>query len=232
MKRKTILIVDDEPRLVRLVKVNLLASGYEVATAADGKTAINLLESSNFDLLILDIMLPGPFNGFEACKRIREFSDIPIIMLTGRTREQDRIRGFDAGTDDYLTKPFSVEELLRRVKAVLRRTQPSEDHPNGPAYSFGDLVINFAQKRVYLRGREVRLTATEYQILYQLGSHAGKVLTHEDLLTRVWGSEYRNELHYLRNYISSLRKKIEDDPGNPKYILGKHGIGYHLATEL
>lgn len=231
MKRKTILIVDDEPRLVRLVKVNLLASGYVVATAADGKTAIELLESASYDLLILDIMLPGPFNGFDACKRIREFSDIPIIMLTGRAREQDRIRGFDAGADDYITKPFSVEELLLRVKAILRRTHPSEEFPKGSTYEFGDLVINFAQRRVFVRNREVRLTATEYQILYHLGCHAGKIITHEDLLTWVWGSEYRNELHYLRNYISSLRKKIEDDPGDPKYILGKHGIGYQLALE-
>ncbi|NLI11285.1 response regulator transcription factor [Pelotomaculum propionicicum] len=231
MKRKAILIVDDEPRLVRLVKVNLLASGYTVSTASDGKTAIEMLESASYDLLILDIMLPGPFNGFEACKRIREFSDIPIIMLTGRAREQDRIRGFDAGADDYITKPFSVEELLLRVKAILRRTHPSEEFPKGTTYNYGDLVINFAQRRVFLRGREVRLTATEYQILYHLGCHAGKVITHEDLLTRVWGTEYRNELHYLRNYISSLRKKIEDDPGDPQYILGKHGIGYQLAIE-
>ena len=231
MKRKTILIVDDEPRLLRLVKVNLLASGYVVGTTTDGKTAIEMLESSSYDLLILDIMLPGPFNGFEVCKRIREFSDIPIIMLTGRAREQDRIRGFDAGADDYITKPFSVEELLLRVKAILRRTHPSEEFPKGPTYKFGDLVINFAQRRVFVRGREVRLTATEYQVLYHLGCHAGKVITHEDLLTRVWGAEYRNELHYLRNYISSLRKKIEDDPGDPKYILSKHGIGYYLALD-
>ncbi|MFX4262129.1 response regulator transcription factor [Pelotomaculum propionicicum] len=231
MKRKTILIVDDEPRLVRLVKVNLLASGYNVSTASDGKTAIEMLETTSFDLMILDIMLPGPFNGFEACKRIREFSDIPIIMLTGRAREQDRIRGFDAGADDYITKPFSVEELLLRVKAILRRAHPSEEFPKGSIYKFSDLVINFAQRRVFVRGREVRLTATEYQILYHLGCHAGKIITHEDLLTRVWGSEYRNELHYLRNYISSLRKKIEDDPGNPVYIIGIHGIGYQLALD-
>ncbi len=229
MRRKRILIVDDEPRLVRLVKVNLLASGYEVGIAADGKRAIEILESSSYDLLILDIILPGSFSGFDVCKIIREFSDIPIIMLTGRAREQDRIRGFDVGADDYLTKPFSVEELLRRVKAVLRRTCRSEDFPNGPTYTSGDLMINFVQKRVFVKGNEAKLTATEYQILYHLACHSGKVLTHEDLLTRVWGAEYRNELHYLRNYISSIRKKIEDDPGNPKHILGKHGIGYHLA---
>lgn len=231
MKRKKILIVDDEPRLVRLVKVNLLASGYEVESASDGKTTIGLLEISNYDLLILDIMLPGFFNGFEVCKKIREFSDIPIIMLTGRAREQDRIKGFDVGADDYLTKPFSVEELLRRVKAILRRVGQSEDFFNCPTYTSGDLVINFAQGRVFVRGEEIKLTATEYQVLYHLASHAGKVITHENLLTWVWGSEYRNELHYLRNYISSLRKKIEEDQSNPKYIIGKHGIGYHLAIE-
>ncbi len=231
MKHKTILIVDDEPRLLRLVKVNLLASGYEVATATDGKTAIELIEASYYDLLILDIMLPGPLNGFEVCKRIREFSDIPVIMLTGRAREQDRLRGFDVGADDYLTKPFSVDELLRRIKAVLRRTYQAGDSPKCPTYSSGELVINFAQRRVFVRGKEVKLTATEYEVLYHLGTNAGKIITHEDLLTWVWGLEYRNELHYLRNYISSLRKKIEDDPANPKYILGKHGIGYQMATE-
>lgn len=230
MKHKTILIVDDEPRLLRLVKVNLIASGYEVATATDGKTAIGLLEASNFDLLVLDIMLPGSLNGFEVCQRIREFSDIPVIMLTGRAREQDRIRGFDVGADDYLTKPFSVDELLRRIRAVLRRTYQAGDSSNCPTYTSGDLVINFAQRRVFVRGKEVRLTATEYEVLYHLGSNAGKIITHGDLLTRVWGAEYRNELHYLRNYISSLRKKIEKDPANPEYILGKHGIGYQLTT--
>lgn len=232
MKRKTILIVDDEPRLLRLVKVNLLASGYEVATATDGHTALELMEASDFDLLILDIMLPGALNGFEVCKRIREFSDIPVIMLTGRAREQDRIRGFDVGADDYLTKPFSVEELLRRVKAVLRRTYQTGEATQKPVtYAFADLVINFAQRRVFVKGKEIKLTATEYEVLYHLGCNAGKIITHEDLLTWVWGVEYRNELHYLRNYISSLRKKIEDDPANPKYILGKHGIGYQLINE-
>jgi len=231
MKHKTILIVDDEPRLLRLVKVNLLASGYEVATTTDGKTAIELIEASDCDLLILDIMLPGQLNGFEVCKRIREFSDIPVIMLTGRAREQDRIRGFDVGADDYLTKPFSVEELLRRIKAVLRRTYQTGESPKSPTYTSGELMINFAQRRVFVGGKEVKLTATEYEVLYHLGSNAGKIITHEDLLTWVWGLEYRNELHYLRNYISSLRKKIEDDPANPKYILGKHGIGYQLTTE-
>lgn len=231
MNRKRILIVDDEPRLVRLVKVNLLASGYEVDTAADGKTAVEMLEASNYDLVVLDIMLPGQLNGFEVCERVRQFSDIPIIMLTGRAREQDRIRGFDAGTDDYLTKPFSVEELLRRVKAILRRACQMEDSSRRPAYNSGELVINFAQMRVFVRGEEIGLTATEYHVLYHLACHPGKIITHEDLLTWVWGPEYRNELHYLRNYISSLRKKIEDDPGNPKYIIGKHGIGYHLAAD-
>lgn len=231
MKHKRILIVDDEPRLVRLVKVNLLAGGYEVSAASDGKTAVEMLEGADYDLVILDIMLPGPLNGFEVCERIREFSDVPVIMLTGRAREKDRIRGFDVGADDYLTKPFSVEELLRRVRAVLRRTCRTEDIFKRPTYTCGDLVINFAQRRVFVRGEEVRLTATEYQVLYYLGCNAGKVLTHEDLLTWVWGAEYRNELHYLRNYISNLRKKIEDDPANPKYILGKHGFGYQLAAE-
>ena len=230
MKRTRILIVDDEPRLVRLVKVNLLASGYEVGVAYNGGKAIEELEASSYDLIILDIMLPGSINGFDVCAKIREVSNIPIIMLTGRAREQDRIQGFNAGADDYLTKPFSVEELLCRVRAVLKRTCYLEEYSTCPAYGCGDLTINFAQKRVFIRDQEVKLTATEYQVLYHLAGHAGKIITHEDLLTRVWGAEYRNELQYLRNYIRNLRKKLEDDPGNPKYIMGTHGVGYCLAA--
>ncbi len=232
MKPEKILIVDDEPRLVRLVKANLLASGYKVEAAADGKTALISLENSAYDLLILDIMLPGSFNGFEVCKKIREFSEIPIIMLTGRAREQDRIYGFDVGADDYLTKPFSVEELLRRVKAVLRRTYPTDNFTSRPIFKCDNLQINFAQRRVFLGDQELRLTATEYQVLAFLAHHAGKIVSHEDLLTMVWGSEYRNELQYLRSYIMNLRKKIERDPANPKYILGKHAFGYYLSDNI
>lgn len=231
MKKSKILVVDDEPRLVRLVKTNLMASGYEVDAASEGKATLELLDSSNYDLIILDISIDGNLDGFQVCQRIREFSDIPVIMLTSRAREQDRIHGFDVGADDYLTKPFNVEELLRRVKAVLRRAGPVEDIPKVQTYTCGDLKINFAQRRVYLRGTEIRFTATEYQILYHLAQNAGKIILHEDLLTWVWGPEYRNEFQYLRSYISSLRKKIEDDPVAPKYILSKHGIGYCLANE-
>lgn len=231
-KSRRILIIEDEPRLIRLLKANLLASGYEVGTAADGKTALHLLETSEYDLVILDIMLPGPMNGFEVCSKVREFSEIPVIMLTGRVREQDRIRGFDAGADDYLTKPFSIEELLRRIRAVLRRSHQIDELSKSPVYAIGDLVINFAQRRVFISGKEVCLTATEYQVLYYLARNAGKVILHEELLSWVWGPEYRNEVQYLRSYIGSLRKKVEADPSNPKYILAKHGVGYYMATEV
>lgn len=233
MKHYKILVVDDEPRLVRLVKANLLASGYGVGIAGDGKTALEMLETSTYDLLILDIMLPGSLSGFEVCKNLREFSDIPIIMLTGRAREQDRIRGFDVGADDYLTKPFSVEELLRRIKSGPQEDRGTKDYltSGNPTYSSGSLTINFSQRRVFVRGVEAKVTATEYQVLYHLARNAGKVIPHEDLLTWVWGVEYRNELQYLRSYINSLRKKIEDNPAEPKAILGKHGVGYYLVAD-
>lgn len=230
VKKDRILVIDDEPRLVQLVKTNLVASGYEVEAVGDGRQALELLETSSFDLVILDIMLAGPMDGFEVCTRLREFSSVPVIMLTSRVRQEDRLRGFDVGADDYLTKPFSVEELLRRVKAVLRRVSGAKQEPSGPTYTNQNLVINFAQRRVYVRDKEINLTATEYQILYYLAKHAGKVILHEELLTWVWGPEYRNELQYLRSYISSLRKKIEDDPAYPRYILSKHGVGYYLAA--
>ncbi|SFG72308.1 two-component system, OmpR family, KDP operon response regulator KdpE [Desulfotomaculum arcticum] len=231
MKKARILVVDDEPRLVRLVKVNLIASGYEVNEAYNGKMALDLLEAANYDLIILDIMLAGDMDGYQVCSRIRQFSTIPIIMLTSKAREHDRVRGFDVGADDYLTKPFSVQELIRRVKAVLRRSSPIATTVTCPRFICNDLVINFAQRRVFVKGIEVGLTATEYQVLYHLAQHAGKIIPHEDLLTWVWGPEYRNEVQYLRGYISNLRKKIEDDPSNARYIISKHGIGYYLSND-
>lgn len=215
---------------MRLLRANLLASGYEVETAKQGKRALEMIETSDYDLLILDIMLSDSINGFEVCKKIREFSNIPIIMLTSRSTEHDRINGFNAGADDYLTKPFSVKELLCRISAVLKRAYTTEEYTKPHSCILGDLEINFAQRRVFLKEQEVYLTATEYHVLYYLAQNADKVILHEDLLAKVWGPEYRDELQYLRTYISNLRKKIGDDPSNPKYILSKHGVGYCLAV--
>jgi len=233
MKKNKVLIVDDEPRLLKLVKINLQASGYETDEANNGQQAIDKIGQSAYDLIILDIMLYGELDGFEVCRKIREFSDVPVIMLTSRARGEDRIQGFDVGADDYLTKPFSADELVRRVRAILRRSGGSKtaELSSEQSYRSNELVINFAQRRVFVRGKEVRLTATEYRILYEFARNAGKVLLHEEILTRVWGADYRDEVQYLRGYIRSLRKKIEKDPTEPRILIGKHGIGYWLVNE-
>jgi len=232
MKKSKILIVDDEPRLLRLVKINLLASGYETDEATSGQQALEKIEQTAYDLIILDIILGGSLDGFQICRQIREFSAVPVIILTSRAREEDRIYGFDMGADDYLTKPFSADELVRRVRAILRRTGGTDEQSAcEQRFQSGELLINFAQHRVFVKGKEVLLTATEYRILCELARNSGKILLHEDLLTKVWGAEYRNELQYLRGYIRNLRKKVESDPAKPRYLRGKHGIGYWLAGE-
>lgn len=229
MKQHTILVADDEPRLVRLVKANLEVDNYRVLVAYDGASALKIVEMEQPDLVILDIMLPD-MDGYEVCQRIREFSAVPVIMLTARAREKDRIQGFDAGADDYLTKPFSTQELLARVKAVLRRSTSRQEQPVAVYRSQG-LVVDFVQRRVFVGEREVFLTPTEYTLLYHLAQNAGKVMLHGELLSRVWGPEYRDELQYLRGYISNLRKKLEDDPSHPRYILSRPGIGYYMIDE-
>ncbi|MBI4301959.1 MAG: response regulator transcription factor [Chloroflexi bacterium] len=226
MNTKTrILVVDDEPRLIRLVKANLEPSGYEVLAAFDGVSAINLVERQPPDLILLDIMLPG-IDGFEVCQRLREFTKVPIIMLTAKAEEVDKVKGLELGADDYLTKPFGIEELLARIKAVLRRIQSPEETKQPPTLVFGDLTIDLVKRRVLLRGKDIVLTPTEYSLLHQLSTNAGRVMLHEELLSKVWGPEYRNELEYLRVYIRYLRQKIEDDPANPQRILSRPGIGY------
>ena len=232
MKKNKVLIVDDEPRLLRLVKINLQASGYETDEATSGQQALDKMGQSPYDLIILDIMLSGAMDGFEVCRKIREFSDVPVIMLTSKARGEDRIHGFDVGADDYLTKPFSADELVRRVRAILRRVGGKiAETSSGQNYQSSELVINFDQRRVFVQEKEVCLTATEYSILYELARNAGKVLLHEEILSRVWGVDYRDEVQYLRGYIRSLRKKIEKDPAEPRVLLGKHGIGYWLVNE-
>ena len=232
MKKNRVLIVDDEPRLLRLVKINLQASGYETDEATNGQQAIDKMGQSPYDLIILDIMLCGALDGFEVCRKIRDFSDVPVIMLTSKARGEDRIHGFDVGADDYLTKPFSADELVRRVRAILRRVGGKiAETSSGQNYQSSELVINFDQRRVFVQGTEVCLTATEYRILYELARNAGKVLLHEEILSRVWGADYRDEVQYLRGYIRSLRKKIEKDPADPQVLRGKHGIGYWLVND-
>jgi two-component system KDP operon response regulator KdpE len=230
MGRKTsILLVDDDTQLVRLVRANLESVGYKVFAASDARSALEVLNGELLDLIILDIMLPG-LDGFELCQRIREFTFTPIIMLTAKVEDTDKVRGFKLGADDYLTKPFNVEELLARIEAVLRRTTAPGKDSTPPTFTCDHITVNFVQRRVTVKGKEVSLTLTEYKLLSQLVSNAGRVMLHKELLTRVWGPEYQNESEYLRAYIRHLRQKIEEDPGRPKYILSKPGIGYIFSS--
>jgi two-component system KDP operon response regulator KdpE len=224
MKRPRVLVVDDEPETIKYVSANMRARGYDVLTAEDGQTALEAFRESAVDLVILDIMMPGP-DGFEVCRTIRRQSDVPIIMLSARGQESDIVRALDLGADDYLTKPFGVGEMLARVRAALRRIPQTGVAPHPPLV-VEDLEIDFAARLVAVRGREVQLTPTEYGLLVHLAINAGRVLTHRALLQAVWGPEYGDETEYVWVYIRRLRCKIEPDPGNPRYILTQPGVGY------
>jgi two-component system KDP operon response regulator KdpE len=227
MKEK-ILVVDDEPRVVRLVTEVLNAVGYKVIAAVGGEPAIKMVALEQPNLVLLDILLPRGLDGYEICRRIREFSNVPVIMLTAKALESDMLRGFDVGADDYLTKPFSAKELIARVKAVLRRSQRPEEVTT-TTLTCGELEINFARRTVTARGEHISLTPTEYALLRQLALNANRVMLHQDLLTAVWGAEYRDDIDYLRAYIRYLRRKLEADSSNPQYILTLPGVGYMLT---
>jgi two-component system KDP operon response regulator KdpE len=223
-----ILVVDDEPRVIRLVSEVLKAVGCQVIAAASGEPAIKMVALEQPDLVLLDILLPRGPDGYEVCRRIREFSVVPVIMLTAKAQESDVLRGFDVGADDYLTKPFSAKELVARVRAVLRRTQRPEEAVT-TTLTCGELEINFARRTVEVRGEGVSLTRTEYALLRQLALNANRVMLHQDLLTTIWGPEYRDDIDYLRAYIRYLRQKLEENPHEPRYILTTPGVGYMLA---
>jgi two-component system KDP operon response regulator KdpE len=223
-----ILVVDDEPRVVRLVTEVLGAIGYQVIAATRGEPAIDMVALEQPDLVLLDVLLPGDLDGYDICRRIREFSDVAVIMLTAKAQESDILCGFDAGADDYLTKPFNAKELVARVKAVLRRTQRPEERA-AVSRKCGELEINFARRTVEIDGQEVSLTRTEYALLRQLALNTDRVMLHQDLLTNVWGPEYRDDVDYLRAYVRYLRLKLEPDPSNPRYIITSPGVGYMLS---
>jgi two-component system KDP operon response regulator KdpE len=229
MPKEKILVVDDEARILRLVRSNLEPQGYKVLTAMDGESALTAAEMNDPDLIILDLMLPR-MDGFEVCRRLREFSTVPIIILTAKGEEVDKVKGLELGADDYLTKPFGVPELLARIKAVLRRTRVAPTQKLEPIFSLSGFSVNFAQRRVSANGRDVKLSPTEYKLLYELVTNAGRVVLHQDLLARVWGREYRDETEYLRVYIRYLRQKIEEDSSQPKLILTEPGVGYRFAA--
>jgi DNA-binding response OmpR family regulator len=219
-----ILVVDDEPRYLRLLEANLLTEGYQVYTASDGETALEAFSAGPVDLVLLDVIMPR-MDGFTVCQRIRQFSNVPIIILTAKGEEHDRVRGLDVGADDYLVKPFSVTELLARVRAVLRRAQVSEVGQNR-FFSHGGLRIDFARAEVWLNDEPVYLSATEYRLLLQFTHNIGKVLTAEELLTSVWGVEYRDDKEILWVTIARLRQKVEEDPHTPRHIVTRSGLGY------
>ncbi|EFH90918.1 response regulator transcription factor [Ktedonobacter racemifer] len=223
----TILIVDDEPRIRDFVRMNLEMEHYRVIEASNGLEALDRLREHLPDLVVLDVMMPE-MDGFETLKAIREVSTVPVVMLTVRQSEQDKIRGLDLGADDYIAKPFSPPELLSRIRALLRRSLMSPPARKTEIVVDEDLQIDFARREVMVRGKKVVLRPTEYRLLYHLVSNAGRLMTHETLLSKVWGREYRDEAHYLRLYITYLRQKLEEDPAHPKYILTERGIGYRF----
>ena len=229
MSAEHILVVDDEPRYLRVIRFNLEAGGYRVSCVATGEDALALLGEHAPDLVVLDVMLPG-LDGFEVCRRIRELSAIPIIMLTAKGADEDKVKGLRTGADDYVTKPFSAQELLARVEAVLRRAHLADIPAPQPAVAVGELEIDFLGQRVTLRSREVHLSPTEYRLLSCLAASTGVVLTREHLLEKVWGTGYRGEHEILRIALWRLRHKLEEDPSKPRYIVTRPGVGYMLAA--
>ncbi len=228
MNTPCVLVIDDERRYRELLELNLTRRGYRVLFAPDGLTGLNLFERDTPDLVILDLMLPD-LDGYEVCRRIREYSQVPIIMLTARAEEAQKVRGLQLGADDYVTKPFGADELLARVTAVLRRSQQPVEPLVPPPLVTGDLVVDFAHRRAMLNGREVDLSPGEYRLLHHLALNAGRVLVQEELLRRVWGPGYRGEADLLHAAIRRLRRKIEAVPASPRFVLTKRGVGYWLA---
>jgi two-component system KDP operon response regulator KdpE len=222
-----VLVVDDDPLMLRLVKTNLDREGFRVFAASGGQEALDIAAVELPDLVILDLMLPD-IDGFEVCQRIREFSLVPVVMLTARGEHVDKMSGFAVGADDYLTKPFAPAELMARVRAVLRRTRLGEAPTNAAVVTCGDLIIDFVKYRVTVRGQSVRLTPTEFRLLEQLAQNAGKVMSHTQLLSRVWGNEYLDDRDYLWAYVRHLRRKLEVDPEHPTLIVSEPGVGYVL----
>ncbi|MEX2029431.1 MAG: response regulator transcription factor [Anaerolineales bacterium] len=225
--RRRVLVVEDEPRMIHFIRLNLEHDGFLVSEAASGTQALEQLRDRLPDLMLLDVMMPE-LDGFETLRLIREISNVPVIMLTAKGEEDDRVRGLELGADDYVTKPFSPRELVSRVRAVLRRTEPTA--AGSEVIEVDDrLKIDLARREVWVEGGLVKLRPTEFKLLYHLVQNAGWVVPHEQLLAKVWGYEYRDETHYVRLYINYLRQKLEKDPANPAYILTERGVGYRFV---
>jgi two-component system KDP operon response regulator KdpE len=227
--KRLILVVDDEPAVVRLVRATLGANGFAVITADRGEQALDLLEQDRPDLIVLDLMMPG-MDGFETLRHIRESTSVPVIMLTARAGDADKLRGLQGGADDYVTKPFNPDELVARIEAVLRRTAGATPRAGVGRLRYPGLEIDLERRRVIVEGAEVRLSRTEWELLAQLAGNAGRVMLHGELLSRIWGPEFRDETHYLRTWISRLRAKLEPNADDPALITTFPGLGYRLEV--
>ena len=226
---RSILVVDDEERMVRFIRLNLEHDGFQVVPAFRGLQALDEIRKEMPDLVLLDVMMPD-LDGFEVLKLIRESGTVPVIMLTAKGEEDDRVRGLELGADDYITKPFSPRELVSRVKAVLRRTEAANPTARSETIRVDErLQVDFGRREVWVEGEQVKLRPTEYRLLYHLIQNAGWVMTYDQLLTKVWGYEYRDEAHYVRLYVNYLRQKLEKDPASPRYILTERGVGYRFV---
>lgn len=227
-KNKIILVVDDEERMARFIRLNLEHDGFQVVEAYKGMQAMQVFRDSLPDMVLLDVMLPD-IDGFEVLGMLREISSVPVIMLTAKGEEDDRVKGLELGADDYITKPFSPRELVSRVRAVLRRVETANSVSPDVIQVDEKLKLDFSKREIWLKNEIVKLRPTEYRLLYHLAKNAGWVLTYDQLLSRVWGYEYRDEPHYVRLYINYLRQKLEEDPSNPQYILTERGVGYRFV---
>jgi len=227
-RKKLVLVVDDERRIRRFVRMNLELEGYEVIEASDGLEALDQVREQLPAVVLLDVAMPR-MDGFEALEYIRQISDVPVIILTVKGEEEDRVRGLDLGADDYVTKPFSPRELASRIRAILRRVESVSGETAEPVRIDEDLSIDFSRREVIARGERVKLRPTEYRLLYHLVENAGWIVPHQTLMRKVWGPEYGDEKRLLRLYITYLRKKIEPDPSNPRYIFTERGVGYRFV---
>jgi two-component system KDP operon response regulator KdpE len=227
-RNRMVLVVDDEERMVRFIRLNLEHDGFQVFEADKGMKAVNLIREQLPDIVLLDVMLPD-LDGYEVLKLIRQHNSTPVIMLTARGEEDDRIKGLELGADDYITKPFSPRELVSRIKAVLRRSESSGIASKEVIQVDDRLTLDFGRHEVLLEGKPVQLRPTEYRLLYHLVMNAGWVQTYDTLLAKVWGYEYQDEPHYVRLYVNYLRQKLEKDPANPVYILTERGVGYRFV---
>lgn len=227
-KRRRILVIDDETPIRRFLHASLDDAEYELIEAEDGKSGIRAVANHNPDVVLLDLGLPD-MDGIEVTRSLREWTEVPIVVLSARGRETDKVEALDAGADDYLTKPFGVSELNARIRVALRHA--AKDTPKEPVFEIGDLRIDLAARQVFREGEEVHLTPNEYKLLAVLVRHAGRVMTHRQLLTEVWGPAYEGESHYVRVYMGQLRQKLERDPSDPEVLTTEPGVGYRLRLD-